>query len=182
MNRQEALRTLGLDEDATEEDIAIAYKESVQIMHPDRFAGKPKLQKRATEQFKNLQEAYAYLKEHGGKGGAKSSGSSRRAGASREDELEARLAGIQAARTQLVAQRDALFDSRRNGLGMLVVGGLVALFMRRIVWLAGIAGTAAVWGLIEVVSTTQNINSLSDRLDELTKEKKKILQEIEELG
>ena len=81
-----------------------------------------------------------------------------------------------------MAQRDALFDSRRNGLGMLVVGGLVALFMRRIVWLAGIAGTAAVWGLIEVVSTTQNINSLSDRLDELTKEKKKILQEIEELG
>lgn len=182
MNRQEALRTLGLDEDATEEDIAIAYKESAQIMHPDRFAGKPKLQKRATEQFKNLQEAYSYLKEHGSKGGAGSSESSRRAGASREDELEARLAGIQAARTQLVAQRDALFDSRRNGLGMLVVGGLIAFFMRRIVWLAGIAGTAAVWGLIEVVSTTQNINSLSDRLDELTKEKKKILQEIEELG
>ncbi|MDD6729836.1 MAG: J domain-containing protein, partial [Eggerthellaceae bacterium] len=61
-------------------------------------------------------------------------------------------------------------------------GALIAIFMRRIVWLAGIAGTAAVWGLIEVVSTTQNINSLSDRLDELTKEKKRILQEIEELG
>lgn len=181
MNRQEALRTLGLDEDATDEDIAIAYKESAQIMHPDRFAGKPKLQKRATEQFKNLQEAYAFLKDHGAKG-AGSAGGGRRASASREDELEARLAGIQAARTQLVAQRDALFDSRRNGLTMLVVGGLIAIFMRRIVWLAGIAGTAAVWGLIEVVSTTQNINSLSDRLDELTKEKKKILQEIEELG
>lgn len=181
MNRQEALRTLGLDEDATDEDIVIAYKESAQIMHPDRFAGKPKLQKRATEQFKNLQEAYSYLRDHGAKGGGSHNGRARSA-SSREDELEARLAGIQAARTQLVAQRDALLDSRRNGLTMLVVGALIAIFMRRIVWLAGIAGTAAVWGLIEVVSTTQNINSLSDRLDELTKEKKKILQEIEELG
>lgn len=181
MNRQEALRTLGLDEDATDEDIVIAYKESAQIMHPDRFAGKPKLQKRATEQFKNLQEAYSYLKDHGAKGGRSHIGRARSA-SSREDELEARLAGIQAARTQLVAQRDALLDSRRNGLTMLVVGALIAIFMRRIVWLAGIAGTAAVWGLIEVVSTTQNINSLSDRLDELTKEKKRILQEIEELG
>lgn len=181
MNRQEALRTLGLDEDATDEDIVIAYKESAQIMHPDRFAGKPKLQKRATEQFKNLQEAYSYLKDHGAKGGGSHTGRARSA-SSREDELEARLAGIQAARTQLVAQRDALLDSRRNGLTMLVVGALIAIFMRRIVWLAGIAGTAAVWGLIEVVSTTQNINSLSDKLDELTKEKKRILQEIEELG
>lgn len=182
MNRQEALRTLGLDGDATDEDVVIAYKESAQIMHPDRFAGKPKLQKRATEQFKNLQEAYSYLKNHGAKGSGSRPGRSRRAASSREDELEARLAGIQAARTQLVAQRDALLDSRRNGLTMLVIGALIAIFMRRIVWLAGIAGTAAVWGLIEVVSTTQNINSLSDRLDELTKEKKKILQEIEELG
>ena len=58
MNRTEALRILGLDNDATADDIKAAYKETAQILHPDRFAGNKKLQDRATEQFKNLQEAY----------------------------------------------------------------------------------------------------------------------------
>ena len=61
MNRTEALRILGLDNDATADDIKAAYKETAQILHPDRFAGNKKLQDRATEQFKNLQEAYEYL-------------------------------------------------------------------------------------------------------------------------
>ena len=38
MNRTEALRILGLDDDATPEDVKTAYKETVQILHPDRFA------------------------------------------------------------------------------------------------------------------------------------------------
>ena len=38
MNRLEALRALGLDEDATDEDIKTAYRETAQILHPDRFA------------------------------------------------------------------------------------------------------------------------------------------------
>ena len=54
MNRTEALRILGLDDDATPEDVKTAYKETVQILHPDRFASNKKLQDRATEQFKNL--------------------------------------------------------------------------------------------------------------------------------
>ena len=61
MNRKEALRILGLDDDATGDDIKAAYKETAQILHPDRFAGNKKLQDRATEQFKNLQEAYEFL-------------------------------------------------------------------------------------------------------------------------
>ena len=70
MNRLEALHILGLGEEATPEEIKIAYKETAQILHPDKFANNKKLQERATEQFKNLQEAYAYLSS--GKG-AKSS-------------------------------------------------------------------------------------------------------------
>ena len=46
MNRTEALRILGLDEDATPEDIKTAYKETAQILHPDRFASNKKLQER----------------------------------------------------------------------------------------------------------------------------------------
>ena len=61
MDREEALRILGLDESATADEIKAAYKESAQILHPDRFASNKKLQDRATEQFKTLQEAYDVL-------------------------------------------------------------------------------------------------------------------------
>ena len=61
MNRNEALRLLGLSEDATSEEVKAAYRETAQILHPDRFASNKKLQERATEQFKNLQEAYEVL-------------------------------------------------------------------------------------------------------------------------
>ena len=74
MNRIEALNILGLDDDATDRDIKVAYKECVQILHPDRFAGNAKLQDRATEQFKRLQGAYDYLSS--GRGSKSSSGSS----------------------------------------------------------------------------------------------------------
>ncbi|MCR5582393.1 MAG: DnaJ domain-containing protein, partial [Eggerthellaceae bacterium] len=50
MNRAEALRLLGLDDDATLDEIKTAYKETAQILHPDKFAGNRKLQKRAEEQ------------------------------------------------------------------------------------------------------------------------------------
>ena len=75
MNRIEALNILGLDDDATDRDIKVAYKECVQILHPDRFAGNAKLQDRATEQFKRLQDAYDYLSS--GRGSKSSPGSSR---------------------------------------------------------------------------------------------------------
>ena len=71
MNRTEALHILGLEDDATADDIKIAYRETVQILHPDKFAGNEKLQNRATEQFKRLQEAYDLLSSGagGGRGG-----------------------------------------------------------------------------------------------------------------
>ena len=159
MNRLEALRALGLDEDATDEDIKTAYRETAQILHPDRFATNKKLQDRATEQFKNLQEAY--------------------------DDVDARLAGIAAARTQLVRQRDAVYDERRNGLGMAAIGGLVALFCGRRPFglfgvVAAIAGTAAIWGIVQVVSSQRSINTLTEHIDELNREERKIAQESEE--
>ena len=121
MNRTEALHILGLEDDATADDIKIAYRETVQILHPDKFAGNEKLQSRATEQFKRLQEAYDLLSSgaSGGRGGrgarsGSSSGASSSSGAARawtevedgveveyltEAEIKARLAGIAAAAT-----------------------------------------------------------------------------------
>ena len=90
MNRTEALHILGLEDDATADDIKIAYRETVQILHPDKFAGNEKLQSRATEQFKRLQEAYDLLSSgaSGGRGGrgarsGSSSGASSSSGAAR---------------------------------------------------------------------------------------------------
>ena len=173
MNRIEALRLLGLDEDANPQDIKTAYKETVQILHPDRFASNKKLQERATEQFKNLQEAYEYLTSGPGarRGGhtatVEDSPAARRADARyRQREAEARLAGIQAARTQLVKQRDALLDERKNAILMTVIGG--------------IASAAAIWGVVSLLSSQRNLNTLHDHIAELRAEEKAILDELDQ--
>ncbi|WP_294363145.1 J domain-containing protein [uncultured Senegalimassilia sp.] len=185
MNRLEALRALGLDEDATDEDIKTAYRETAQILHPDRFAANKKLQDRATEQFKNLQEAYDFLTSSKGRRKTGSASASARSSRPVYNDVDARLAGISAARTQLVRQRDAVFDERRNGLGMAVIGGLVALFSGRRPFglfgvVAAIASTAAIWGIVQVVSSQRSINTLTEHIDELNREERKIAQETEE--
>lgn len=187
MNRIEALRILGLDEDATPGDIKAAYKETVQILHPDRFAGNKKLQDRATEQFKNLQEAYEFLA--GGKAARRRQRPPEEAGGwtepgSRRD-VESRLAGITAARVQLVAQRDVLMDERRNGIAFAAIGGMVALVAGRRPFglfgvVAAIAATAAVWGIVQIVSVQRSLATLDERIAELERERKKLLEQLGE--
>ncbi|RDB59660.1 molecular chaperone DnaJ [Gordonibacter sp. 28C] len=184
MNRTEALRILGLDEDATLDDIKAAYKETAQILHPDRFATNKKLQDRATEQFKNLQEAYEYLTS--GKGSRTKA--ARAASASRAyaptSELEARLAGIAAARTQLVRQRDVVYDERRNGLAMAGIGAVVAILFRKpgpLLILATAGITAVVWGVIQAVGAQRTLSTLSEHIDELNAERRRLESELEDL-
>lgn len=202
MNRLEALHILGLDEDATSEDIKTAYRETVQILHPDRFAGNKKLEERATEQFKRLQEAYEYLTSSKAKRRAtRSSGASSKTAGSgkagtrggnaedyigKERTIRAKLAGIAAARAQLVAQRDTLMDERRNGLLMLVIGGLVAILtIRRPFGLLGviasIATVAAVWGIVTLVSSQRTINTLEEHLALLKKQEQQLIKQLEDL-
>ena len=193
MNRNEALRILGLDADASAEDIKAAYRETAQILHPDRFAGNKKLQDRATEQFKNLQEAYDVLMGKRGDGSSTcaagrttASESSRKGGLSEEREIEARLAGIAAARVQLAAQRDAFGDERRNGLGFLIVGAIVALVCGRrptglFLAVTGLATAAAIWGAVQVISSQRSISALDARLAELGDEQKKLKARLDEL-
>lgn len=197
MNRNEALHILGLDDDATADDIKIAYRETVQILHPDKFAGNEKLQSRATEQFKRLQEAYDLLNSGAGRKagarGASSRGSSSGGSAAArswtetegdveveyltEAEIKARLAGIAAARAQLVAQRDTLADERRNGLVMAAIGAVAALFTVRkpfgiMGFIAAIAVPATIWGIVQVVSAQRNLNTLNEHIGRLAEERK----------
>lgn len=197
MNRNEALHILGLDDDATADDIKIAYRETVQILHPDKFAGNEKLQNRATEQFKRLQEAYELLSSSsGGSRAGRRSGpaasSSGTTGAARswtetegdveveyvtEAEIKARLAGIAAARAQLVAQRDTVTDERRNGLVMAGIGAVAAFFTVRrpfgvFGFIAAIAIPATIWGIVQAVGAQKSLNTLNDHLAKLTEERK----------
>jgi hypothetical protein len=196
MTRDEALRLLGLDEDATEEDIRLAYKEMAQILHPDKYADNKKLAERATEQFKHVNEAREVLL--GGKGfgqGARRAGSraartasaysrGTSAGVGERDRaaaLKARLAGIAAARVQLTAQLDAELDRRRIGI-YLTVGGAVAMLLGRVIRpLLAIAPVALVWGIVQLVSTLANIKTINTRLAELEKGRKKCEAELETL-
>lgn len=210
MNRTEALHILGLEDDATADDIKIAYRETVQILHPDKFAGNEKLQNRATEQFKRLQEAYDLLTSGSGGGCSARAGRSSRSGASSgpatssgaarawtevedgveveyltEAEIKARLAGIAAARAQLVAQRDTVSDERRNGLAMAAIGAVATLLTIRrpfgiLGMIAAVAGTATVWGIIQFLGAQRNLNTLNEHLAKLTEERKEYEALLEE--
>ena len=210
MNRTEALHILGLEDDATADDIKIAYRETVQILHPDKFAGNEKLQNRATEQFKRLQEAYDLLTSGSGGGRSARAGRSSRSGASSgpatssgaarawtevedgveveyltEAEIKARLAGIAAARAQLVAQRDTVSDERRNGLVMAAIGAVATLLTIRrpfgiLGMIAAVAGTATVWGIIQFLGAQRNLNTLNEHLAKLTEERKEYEALLEE--
>lgn len=183
----EALRFMGLDDEATDQDVKVAYREMAQILHPDRFSGNEKLQDRATEQFKALNEAKDILTStNPSKSGPRSSRTSRQATATprydtREAQLNARINGIQTAREGLVAYRDAEEESRRNGLIMVALGVVGVLIGRRIVWIDGIAGALAVWGIIKTVNSHMMLRTLDAKLDELAKQRKAAIHELEEL-
>lgn len=178
MNREEALRTLGLEEGATDADIKAAYRETVQILHPDKFASNKKLQNRATEQFKHLQEAYDYLTSGKGSKGARADDGAGAHAASSQRAYEAKLAGLAAARTQLVKQRDYASDERRNGAIMAVVGVIAVFALRRIPAIAAIGSAAAVWGVVQVISSQRTIATINEHLAQLKKEKDAIEDEM----
>jgi CheY-like chemotaxis protein len=57
----QCLRVLGLGRDATPDDCHRAYKDLVEVWHPDRLAHSERLQLLATGRLKEINEAYAHL-------------------------------------------------------------------------------------------------------------------------
>jgi hypothetical protein len=196
MTRDEALRILGLGEDATEADIKLAYKEMAQILHPDKYADNKKLAQRATEQFKNVNAARDELlsRSRAARGSSSGSGSGGRSGRSAstyrptdwsgpktEASLKARLAGIAAARTQLVAQLDAEKDRRRVGI-WLIVGGIIGMVAGiRIRLLEPVGGIALISGAVQTFSAGANIKTINGHLASLDKDRKKCEKDLENL-
>lgn len=57
-------KILDLNTNATEQEVKQAYRELVKVWHPDRFAHDIKLQKRAEEKLKEINDAYQRIVEH----------------------------------------------------------------------------------------------------------------------
>lgn len=57
---------LGVQAGAGPDEIKQAYRDLVQVWHPDRFAGNPRLQKKAEETLKRINLAYAESLSSGG--------------------------------------------------------------------------------------------------------------------
>ncbi len=66
----------GIQSGAGPDEIKQAYRDLVQVWHPDRFAGNPRLQKKAEENLKRINTAYAsLLSSHSGhSGGGRNAG------------------------------------------------------------------------------------------------------------
>jgi hypothetical protein len=59
--RESFLRVLGLGPAASAREIKAAYRDLAKVWHPDRFAHDPRLQRKAQEQLKEINEAYRRL-------------------------------------------------------------------------------------------------------------------------
>ena len=65
MTRIDCYRELELSPDASADQVREAWRDLAQVWHPDRFAGNERLQEKAQERLKRINEAYQALK--GGK-------------------------------------------------------------------------------------------------------------------
>lgn len=67
ISRAEALQILGLDQDASPEQVKKRYRELVREHHPDKYATMgEEMQKAATRRFQAIQEAYEFINKNQG--------------------------------------------------------------------------------------------------------------------
>ncbi|MFL6227527.1 MAG: DnaJ domain-containing protein [Pyrinomonadaceae bacterium] len=59
--RERCLEVLGLDPHASAQEIKAAYRDLAKVWHPDRFAHDPRLQQKAQEKLKEINDAYQRL-------------------------------------------------------------------------------------------------------------------------
>lgn len=187
MTRDEALSVLGLDSNASDEDIRTAYRELAQMLHPDKYGSNGRLRKRAERQMTTLNEARDTLLKKSGRssGGAgrtgagaashaSSPGTSASAGASASVRraAAARARAAETARLAVVAQIRSLTEGRTRALMFLLVGVIGMLILTRIrgtIRTIGfpLASGLAIWGFIDTVNIVSELGGLRRRAREL---------------
>ena len=61
---EQCFGVLGLKTGASQEEVTQAYRDLVNVWHPDRFAGNQRLQKKAEDRLKEINGAYAYIRSY----------------------------------------------------------------------------------------------------------------------
>lgn len=185
MTRDEALQVLGVRADASRDEIALAYRELAQMLHPDKYGENKRLRARAEQQMRRINEAHDVLLK-----GARRGGRTPEAGAGRSArgaepscapgqirfEAEARAHAAETARLTVVAQMRTMRERRRTMGLMAVVALAVAFFVARsrgaMGILAGsIASTLVIWGIVDVISLSGQIATLRKRSVELLRQR-----------
>ena len=171
MTMDEALTVLGLSPDADREDIASAYRELAQMLHPDKYGDNKRLRERAERQMRSINEARDVL--------LKSAGSERASSSSHRDRdgrlhaaAVARAQAAETARLTVVAQIRTLNETRSRAL-LITVAGLIGMMvtsrMRGSLRLLGfpICSTLAIWGIVDIVNAAGQLGVLRRRAREL---------------
>lgn len=71
--RERCLELLGLKPGASAQEIKAAYRDMAKVWHPDRFSHDPRLQEKAQNKLKEINEAYEALTSSGYQGSARAS-------------------------------------------------------------------------------------------------------------
>ena len=191
MTRDEALSVLGLKPDASRDQITIAYRELVQMLHPDKYGDNKRLRARAEQQMRAINEARDVL--------LKGERTSRRPSpatavatspAAIAYEATARANAAETARLSVVADARTLRERRRSMLTMAAIAAVVAFLFSRLrggfgATIFSIGSMVAVWGVVDAALLSSQIDALQKRSRELLQARdaaRKIAEEASKLG
>lgn len=179
MTRDEALSVLGLEPGSSRAEILAAYRELAQMLHPDKFGENKRLRARAEQQMKRINEARDVLLKAAGASSRGGSASRREGRASADSspeailfEATARARAAETARLAVVAQLRTMRERRRSMLVMAGVAAIVAFLFLRVrgglgAMIASIASMVAVWGVVDAVMLSSQVEALKTRSREL---------------
>lgn len=171
MDQESAANILGISPSATLNEIKAAYRDLVQVWHPDRFGHNPRLREKAQDTLKNINSAYSFLisrdeeKRHSyestsASGSDKTRRNGRPASDCRSDQseartlqkliedLQARLIKINTGEVTLAEMRDglAVLKDEIAKFGSVLSGGILYLLEAK-----EIAGPRRARGLLDYV-------------------------------
>ncbi|MDM8299456.1 J domain-containing protein [Collinsella tanakaei] len=194
MTRDEALNVLGLAAGASREEISAAYRELAQMLHPDKYGDNKRLRARAEQQMRTINEARDVLlkgaRSSRRTAGGRTSSATASSPASIAFEATARANAAETARLSVVADLRTMRERRRSMLMMAGVAAVIAFFFSRMrggigLTIFSVASMVAVWGVIDAVLLSSQVDALQKRSRELLQTRdaaRKIAEEASQLG